>query len=161
MNNNILWIIVIIILVAAGLWFLTSPSDTTTRVPSTTQTPTTTQTAPVTTQTTAPTTTRTPSSQTQTSNKVVFNIKGSNYSFDQDELSVTEGDTVTINFESTDNAHDWTIDEFNASTKQVNVGVPSSVTFVADKVGEFEYYCSVDNHRAMGMVGTLTVVAKR
>lgn len=33
----------------------------------------------------------------------------------------------------------------------------TSVTFVADTLGTFEYYCSVGNHRAQGMVGNLVV----
>jgi plastocyanin len=28
---------------------------------------------------------------------------------------------------------------------------------VADKNGSYEYYCSVGNHRASGMVGVITV----
>jgi len=39
----------------------------------------------------------------------------------------------------------------------VTPGTPTSVTFVADKTGTFEYYCSVGNHRAQGMVGKLIV----
>jgi len=31
------------------------------------------------------------------------------------------------------------------------------VTFVADKAGEYEFYCSVGQHRANGMVGKLIV----
>lgn len=42
-------------------------------------------------------------------------------------------------------------------TTQVNTGATTSVEFVADQVGNFEYYCSVGQHRANGMVGTLTV----
>ena len=132
-----------------------------TQTPSTKQTPSTAQTTPVTKQPSTSSATQTPSSQTQTNNRVVFNIKGTKFAYDKKELTVTEGDMVTINFESADGFHDWVIDEFNAATKQVDVGVPTSVTFVADKVGVFEYYCSVGNHRAMGMVGKLTVVAKQ
>ena len=33
----------------------------------------------------------------------------------------------------------------------------TSVTFIADQEGSFEYYCSVGNHREEGMVGTLIV----
>jgi plastocyanin len=91
---------------------------------------------------------------------VIFDIKGTNYAFDMTELTVTEGDTVTINFESSDGFHDWVIDEFDAATEQVRPGTPTSVTFVADQPGTFEYYCSVGNHRAQGMVGTLTVMPR-
>lgn len=87
----------------------------------------------------------------------VFTIKGVNHSFDVKEIRVKKGDTVTINFESTDGYHDWAIDEFNAVTEKVQPGTPTSVTFVADQAGSFEYYCSVGNHRAQGMVGTLIV----
>ncbi|KKS28559.1 MAG: Nitrite reductase [Parcubacteria group bacterium GW2011_GWA2_43_11] len=157
--NKTLSVIVIIILIAGGFWFFMRADDT--QTPSTKQTPSTAQTTPVTKQPSTSSATQTPSSQTQTNNRVVFNIKGTKFAYDKKELTVTEGDMVTINFESADGFHDWVIDEFNAATKQVDVGVPTSVTFVADKVGVFEYYCSVGNHRAMGMVGKLTVVAKQ
>ena len=87
----------------------------------------------------------------------VFEVKGINYGFDTKKITVKKGETVTINFESTDGFHDWVVDEFKAATKRVQPGVSTSVTFVADKVGEFEYYCSVGSHRAHGMVGTLVV----
>ena len=157
--NKTLSVIVIIILIAGGFWFFMRTDDT--QTPSTKQTPSTTQTTPVTNRPSTSSATQTPSSQTQTNNRVVFNVKGTKFAYDKKELTVTEGDMVTINFESADGFHDWVIDEFNAATKQVDVGVPTSVTFVADKVGVFEYYCSVGNHRAMGMVGKLTVVAKQ
>ena len=157
--NKTLSVIVIIILIAGGFWFFMRTDDT--QTPSTKQTPSTTQTTPVTNRPSTSSATQTPSSQTQTNNRVVFNVKGTKFAYDKKELTVTEGDTVTINFESADGFHDWVIDEFNATTKQVDVGVPTSVTFVADKVGVFEYYCSVGNHRAMGMVGKLTIVAKQ
>lgn len=87
-----------------------------------------------------------------------FDLTGSNYEFSETEIHVKQGDTVTINLTSDEGLHDWMIDEFDAATEQVrpNDGV-TSVTFTADEVGEFEYYCSVGNHRELGMVGTLTV----
>ncbi len=88
---------------------------------------------------------------------VTFNLVGSNYTYDVKTIEVNEGDTVTINFVSENGFHDWVVDEFNAKTKQVNPGEPTSVTFVANKKGTFEYYCSVGQHRANGMVGQLIV----
>tara|TARA_B100000745_G_scaffold300059_1_gene252575 strand:- start:123 stop:608 length:486 start_codon:yes stop_codon:yes gene_type:complete len=87
----------------------------------------------------------------------VFNISGKNFAFDVTQMRVKEGDTVTVNFESADGFHDWVVDEFSAATNQVPVGTPTSVTFVADKAGTYEYYCSVGSHRAQGMTGTLIV----
>lgn len=86
-----------------------------------------------------------------------FAISGVNFAFSQPEIRVKKGDRVRIDFTSTDGFHDWVVDEFSAATEKVNTGASSSVEFVADKVGTYEYYCSVGQHRAMGMVGKLIV----
>lgn len=87
----------------------------------------------------------------------VFDISGAHLAFSQKEIRVKEGDTVVINFTSTDGTHDWALDEFDAKTGRVDEGKTSSVTFVAERKGTFEYYCSVGEHRANGMVGKLIV----
>ncbi len=56
-----------------------------------------------------------------------------------------------------DLVHDWVVDEFDAKIAQVAAGKTTSVEFVADKTGTFEYYCSVGKHRQNGMVGKLIV----
>ena len=53
--------------------------------------------------------------------------------------------------------HNFTVDEFNARTRQINAGETDTIQFTADKAGTFEYYCNVGNHREMGMVGKLIV----
>lgn len=88
---------------------------------------------------------------------VTFAVTGENFSFSQNEIRVKEGDKVKILFTSESGFHDWVVDEFNAATDQVNSGGTTEVTFVANKKGSFEYYCSVGSHRALGMVGTLIV----
>lgn len=97
--------------------------------------------------------------QTEPANNEVkiFNVTGKNFSFSQNEIRVNKGDTVKIVFTSTDDFHDWTVDEFDAATEQVTTGNTSEVEFVASEVGIFEYYCSVGSHRALGMVGNLIV----
>ena len=91
---------------------------------------------------------------------VVINMQGNNYSFSPNVINVKVGDKVVINFESKEGYHDFVVDEFSANTGRVNSGGKSSVSFIANKVGEFEYYCSVGNHRAKGMIGKLIVKAK-
>lgn len=89
-----------------------------------------------------------------------FNIVGSNFKFSLNEIRVKRGDTVRINFSSEAAEgilHDWRIDEFNAGTERLGDGGEETIEFVADRAGQFEYYCSVGNHRAMGMKGTLIV----
>lgn len=87
----------------------------------------------------------------------VFALSGINFSFDVSEIKVKKGDKVTINFTSADGFHDVVIDEFSAKTERVRTGGTSSMTFIADKTGTFEYYCSVGSHRMNGMVGKLVV----
>lgn len=94
---------------------------------------------------------------TTAQNAKVFNITGHNFAFSQKEIRVKKGDTVTINFESTEGNHNWTIDAFHAATQTVGPGTKASVTFVADQTGTFEYYCSIGSHRSLGMTGSLIV----
>ena len=101
---------------------------------------------------TVPTTASVASSSVQT-----FNLTGKNFEFSLKEMRVKKGDTVRINFESMEGFHDWTIDEFAAATEQVDPGTLTSVEFVADKTGAFEYYSSFEGDEAEGMVGQLFV----
>ena len=87
----------------------------------------------------------------------VFNVIGTPFQFSVTEMRVKVGDTVRINFTNGQGTHDWVIDEFNARTSILETGKSQTIEFVADKTGTFEYYCSVGNHRAMGMVGKLIV----
>jgi plastocyanin len=96
--------------------------------------------------------------ENNTNNQVeIVNIEGGNFFFDPNEIRVKKGDTVKIVFKNTGGTHNWLIDEFNAKTKIIQSGETVEVEFVADMQGEFEFYCSVGNHRELGMVGTLIV----
>lgn len=86
-----------------------------------------------------------------------FSISAAPFSFSPSTMTVNKGDTVKITVKNLNGTHTLKIDEFNAATRVLKAGETETITFVADKTGTFEYYCSVGNHRAMGMVGTLTV----
>ena len=86
-----------------------------------------------------------------------FNVVGDNFSFDIKEIKVTKGDKVKIVFVNKEGFHDWVLDEFNAKTPRLGEGKTAEVEFVASKTGSFEYYCSVGEHRQMGMKGILVV----
>ena len=107
-------------------------------------------------QTTESSTDRT-SGALRTSSEKDFTVTGSNFSFSLKEIKVKKGDTVKITFVNSGGTHDFRIDEFNVATKKIQGGTQEVVTFVVDKEGSFEYYCSVGSHRAMGMKGTLVV----
>ncbi len=86
-----------------------------------------------------------------------FTISGQNFSFTPSMITVKKGDKVKITFNNVDGFHDFVIDEYGVATKQAKSPYTEVVEFTADKVGSFEYYCSVGTHRAMGMKGTLKV----
>ena len=88
---------------------------------------------------------------------VSVTLEAKSFSFSQKEIRVKKGDKVKITLVNKDGFHDWAVDGFNAKTKQLQVGQSDTIEFVADKTSTFEYYCSVGQHRANGMVGKLIV----
>lgn len=88
---------------------------------------------------------------------VVVELTAVNYAFSEETIVVQKGQRVRIELISEQGNHDWVVDEFDAATAIVGSGGNTSVEFVADQAGQFEYYCSVGSHRAQGMVGTLIV----
>lgn len=103
-----------------------------------------------------------PSSSTQTPSQVsgegvVVEVIADHLSFAPAELRVKQGQTVTVRVTSQDGLHDWVLDAFDAATGSIGAGQTKSVTFVADRAGTFEFYCSISNHRQLGMTGALIV----
>lgn len=86
-----------------------------------------------------------------------FTLDAFNFGYSQKQLTVKQGETVTITLTNSDGFHDIVIDEFVVASEKIRTGETTSVTFVASEVGSFEYYCSVGSHRANGMFGTLVV----
>lgn len=88
-----------------------------------------------------------------------FTVTGKNFSFAPAMITVKKGDKVKITFKNTQGFHDFKIDAYGVATVQKQAPFEEVLEFTADKVGSFEYYCSVGEHRAMGMKGTLKVEA--
>ena len=76
--------------------------------------------------------------------------------FSLKEISVKKGDTIKIKVKNIKGTHDFVIDEYG-----INVETPLNeevvIEFIADKSGEFIYYCSQLGHREKGQWGTLKV----
>lgn len=87
----------------------------------------------------------------------IFEVDGVDYEFSIKEIKVNVGDAVKIVFTSKEGFHNWVVDEFNATTRDLRAGETDTIEFKADEAGVFEYYCSIGSHRALGMVGTLIV----
>lgn len=104
-------------------------------------------------------TSATESSEQTMSEVKEFTVEGASLKFTPNTIRVNVGDRVKINFKNTGSQgmHDFVIDEFDVATEVLGSGEEEQVEFVANRAGTFEFYCSVEDHREMGMVGTLVV----
>lgn len=104
-----------------------------------------------------------PTPNTSTSSPTVlpetksFTVNGQNFSFSPNTMTVNRGDRVRITFQNQSGTHDLVVDGYNVRTKVLSGGQSETIEFVANQSGSFEYFCSVGNHRQMGMKGTLIV----
>ncbi|OJU34007.1 MAG: nitrite reductase, copper-containing [Rhizobiales bacterium 68-8] len=75
-------------------------------------------------------------------------------------LTVHEGELVQINLINGEGAeHDIVLDQYAArSAIVVGKNASSTFSFLANKVGEFAYFCSIAGHRAAGMEGLIRVL---
>lgn len=87
----------------------------------------------------------------------IFDVTGKNFLFAPSTLTVNQGDKVKIIFRNEEGFHDFKIDELNIATSKITAGTQDTIEFIADKKGQFDYYCSVGTHRGMGMKGILVV----
>ncbi len=85
-------------------------------------------------------------------------VEGREFSYSPSSISVSKGEKVRINFKNLGNApHNLVIDELGVSTKAIPSGASDTVEFTANKTGTFTFYCSIGNHRNLGMEGDLVV----
>ncbi len=77
----------------------------------------------------------------------VFNVKefkmtAKKWEFIPDTITVNEGDTVKLEIESIDVTHGFGLSAFGIN-ENLNAGETVNIEFVADKKGEFKFFCSV------------------
>ncbi len=149
-------LIVVVLVVIAGAYLLTKNPQTSNNQTQSTDNQMTQTTTPSEQPSQAATESSSPVGSAMQSSVKEFTVTGSSFKFDPATLTVSKGDKVKVTFKSAGGLHDFVIDEFNVKSKTIGSG-QDVVEFTADKSGSFNYYCSVGNHRAMGMQGTLTV----
>ena len=86
-----------------------------------------------------------------------FSFTNKGFAFNPSSFTVKKGDHVRVTFTNGGGTHDFRIDGYDVGTNVIQGGKSQTFEFVADKAGTFEFFCSVGNHRAMGMRGVLTV----
>lgn len=156
--QSALAVIVVLLLLGGGFyWYMQSSNDALNTIPDVTINTNTN--TPINTGTNTGTTTGSTSTSTASTTGTVkeITVTNSGMTFTQKTLSVKKGDRVKITFKNTGGTHDLRIDGYNVGTDVIQANQEDSFEFTADKTGSFEYFCSVGNHRAQGMKGTLTV----
>lgn len=94
-------------------------------------------------------------------NAEAMEIDSFSYGYSVTELTMKPGETKAIKLTNSGGLHDFVIDELGVHSKDINEGETDTFTItIPDDAAPgttYEYYCSIGNHRAQGMVGTLTV----
>ncbi len=100
----------------------------------------------------------TPTSEITTEGDIkTITIEAGSFYYKPSEIKVKKGDKVKVVMNSVSMMHDFNIDELNVKIPVTQSGKTGTVEFTADKIGTYEFYCSVGNHRQMGQIGTLIV----
>lgn len=86
-----------------------------------------------------------------------FTFSNQGFTFTPAAFAVKKGDHVKVTFKNTGGTHDFRIEGYEVGTNVIQTGGSQTFEFTADKSGTFEFYCSVGNHRGMGMKGAFTV----
>ena len=89
--------------------------------------------------------------------KFRFTVSGT----DAQEIRVTQDDLVKVTLTAGDVPHSFTLPEYRIQ-KRVEPGKDVMFEFRAEKVGRFEFHCSLTNDscKDRGMVGALIVAAR-
>ena len=154
MQKTIVGIIILVVIIGGVIWLISTSRTDNADVPvenGDNATATSTDSNATTTIDTSATTT------VSTGTVKEFTVTGSPFSFAPFLLTVKKGDTVKITFINAAGFHDLVLDAFDVRTKPLNAGEQETIEFVADKAGNFEYYCSIGTHRQQGMKVTFTV----
>ena len=86
-----------------------------------------------------------------------FTLDAFSYGYSETEIKVRKGETVKITLTNSNGFHNFVIDELDVVSKKIKEGDVTTFEFTAGEVGNFEFYCSIGNHRAQGMIGTLII----
>ena len=143
----------IAIILLGGGYFYWMSTDTTPETVNVTTTVTPTTNTNTTTSTSTTTTTATSTAATTKT----FTITNQGFTFNPKTMTVKKGDRVKITYTNAGGTHDVRIDGYDVGTKVLQANQTETFEFIADEAGTFEFYCSVGNHRAMGMKGSFVV----
>jgi len=77
------------------------------------------------------------------------------YAFDPSDLTVKSGDSVDV-VNDGEIPHNFTVEDTDVASEDLDGGQNEDVAIDLDP-GDYEFICSIADHAAQGMTGTLTV----
>lgn len=86
-----------------------------------------------------------------------ISVEAGSFYYKPNLIRVKKGEKVKLTLNSVSMMHDFNIDELGVKVPITKSGDSATVEFTPNMVGEFEFYCSVGEHRQMGQVGKLIV----
>ena len=105
-----------------------------------------------------PTTAETQATPSSEEAAQMVTVEGTDYSFSPSTINLTRDKEVTITFKNMGKLpHNLVISDLGVSTDTITPGKETTVTFVPEEVGTFEFICSIGNHEEKGMKGTVVV----
>ena len=151
MQGKTIGIIVVVLVIIVGGYFLLRGDY---QVPTPTSTPAPTVTSE---KTEEPTETQS-TTQVPTSGATEINVVGTEFNFNPASISVKAGEQVKITFKNNGRApHNLILEGLGIETKTIGGGQTDVVEFIAPSSGTYTFFCSVSGHRAAGMEGSLKV----
>jgi plastocyanin len=92
----------------------------------------------------------------------VVEITASSFSYDVKNIEAAPGQKLRLVVTNDGGDHDLVLDDFAARTRVLGAGESQTLDIEIPASAEagqtYEYYCSVGDHREMGMTGTITVI---
>jgi len=85
-------------------------------------------------------------------------VEAKEFSYSPKLISVKKGEKIKLTLKNMGKmSHDFVVEKMNVTTELAGPGKSVTVEFTMNDVGTYSFYCSVGNHRALGMEGTLEV----
>lgn len=85
-------------------------------------------------------------------------VSGMEYSYNVSDTVLKKGEKVKLTFKNEGRmTHDLVIEELNLRTKVLGSGKSETIEFTVPTEGSLTFFCSVSNHRALGMEGTFSI----
>jgi len=85
-------------------------------------------------------------------------VEGSEFSFSPSSITVNAGEKVKLTFNNVGNfPHNFTVEGLGVATRTIGAGQSDTIEFTVEESGTLTFFCSVSNHRSLGMEGTLEV----